>query len=342
MPAPSVSVLLAVHNGERHLPEALDTLLAQTFDDFELVAVDDGSTDGTGTALDAYAARDGRVRVVRLAENAGLPAALNRGLGLCRAGLVARADADDTYHPERLARQVAFLRAHPDVGLVGCWYRRVAEDGTPRGTSRPPTDDATIRARQLFVNSFLHPGVMFRAGVVRAVGGYDERYWTAQDADLWVRLRDHTRFANVPEALVTYRTHRETISRTRGEAGQRLSAMVSRHLLSELLRRPLSDDEVVAVVSLYRSWERAAPGTVGVGRPLLREALREVERTEPPHVARWMRREAADSLLLEARPRRQPDRALGRALLSDAVRFNPRLLFSRRAASVVCRHVVRR
>ena len=331
-PSPTVSVLLAVHNGGDFLAEALDTLLAQTLRDVEVVAVDDASTDGTADLLDRYAARDARVVVVRNERNLGLPASLNRGLAVCRAPLVARADADDAYLPDRLARQVSFLDAHPAVGVVGCAFHGVGPDGRHLYTKRFVTDDATIRARMLFTSSFLHPGVVFRADVVRAVGGYDEAYWTAQDADLWVRLRDRTRFANLATPLVRYREHGTSISGTRGDAGRRLSVGVSRGLVADLLGRPLSDDEQDAVVTLYRGRHPMEPEEVRRGLPLLREVLGRVRETAAPAAARYVRREGAAGLFRQAWDHGRLRGADQRAVLAAAVALDPRLVATRRMA----------
>lgn len=337
--APRVSVLMAVHNGERYLAEALDSVLAQTLADFEAVVVDDGSTDGSTAILDDYARRDRRLVVLRNDENRNLAAALNRGLAACRAPLVARADADDVNRPDRLARQVAFLDAHPEVGVVGCAFHTMTPDGRRQGTKRYPTDHATIRARLLFANSFLHPGVVFRADVVRAVGGYDEAYWTAQDSDLWTRLRDRTRFANLPDPLVHYRTHGGSILNTRGGAGRRLSVGIPGRALSGLLGRPLSGDEVAAVVALYRGSRALGSDEVRRGLPLLREVLDRVGRTEPARAARSVRREAAASILrqLWAYGRGRLDRPAHRAVLLAALRLDPRLLLTRRVARALPR-----
>ncbi len=328
---------MAVHDGEAYLPEALDSLLAQTLRDFELVIVDDASTDGTAAVLEAYAARDARVTVVRNEKNSRLAASLNRGLERCRAALVARADADDVYAPERLARQARFMEAHPDVGVLGCGYHRVGPDGDRRGTITPPAEHATIRARQLFMNSFLHPGVVFRTEVVRGGGGYDEAFWTAQDSDLWARLRDRTRFANLPEPLVHYRVHGASVVKTRGDAGQRLSLSVPRRLLSATLGRALGEDEARAVVTLYQGFEWMEPADVRRGLPLLREVLDHVEATEPVQAARFLKREAAASLLKQTHHLACSDQPLTRTLLAAAVRLDPRLVLTRRVA----RHAAR-
>ena len=333
--APRVSVLMAVYNGEPYLAEALDSVLAQTLTDFEVVVVDDASTDGTAAVLDAYAERGGRLVVLRNEENRNLAASLNRGLAACRAPLVARADADDVNLPDRLERQAAFLDAHPEVGVVGCAYHKVDPDGRHRSTKSYATDHATIRARQLFMSSLLHPGVMFRADVVRAVGGYDETYWTAQDSDLWTRLRDRTRFANLPDPLVRYRTHDESILGTRGEAGRRLSMSVPGRALSELFRRPLSDDEVDAIVTLYRGAPAMESDEVQRGLPLLTDALDRVAETEPAAAARFMRREAASSILRQIWSYGRLDRPTQRDVLATALRLDPRLLFTRRVMRAI-------
>lgn len=337
---PSVSVLLAVHNGEEYLSEALDSLLAQTFKDFELVVVDDASTDGTGAVLEAYAARDPRLVVVRNEENLRLASSLNRGLDRCRAPLVARADADDVYASERLSRQVRFMEAHPEVGVLGCGYHRVGPDGSRQGTVAPPADHAPIRARQLFMNSFLHPGVVFRTGVVRAVGGYDSAFWTAQDSDLWARLRDQTRFANLPEPLVSYRVHEASIVKTRGDAGQRLSLSVPQRLLSATLGRDLDADETWAVVTLYQGFEWMEAAEIRRSLPLLREVLDHVDKHEPPQAARFLKREAAASLLKQIPHLDRSDRPLTRTLLAAAIRLNPRLVLTRRGARRAARVLI--
>lgn len=326
---------MAVHNGERYLAEALDSVLAQTLSDFEVVVVDDASTDGTAKILDAYAQRDARFVVLRNEENRKLAASLNRGLAACRAPLVARADADDVNLPTRLERQVAFLDAHPEVGVVGCAYHTMYSDGRQRSTKTYVTDHATIRARQLFMSSLLHPGVVFRADVVRSVGGYDEAYWTAQDSDLWTRLRNRTRFANLPEPLVRYRTHEESILNKRGEDGRRLSMSIPGRALSALLRRPLSDDEVEAVVTLYRGSSALESDEVRRGLPLLMDVLDRVRETEPAAAARFVRREAASSILRQLWSYGRLDRPAQRDVLVAALKLDPRLLFTRRVAKAI-------
>lgn len=202
MSTPIVSVIMAVYNGEPWIAEAIDSILGQTLTDFELIVVDDGSTDDTVRILGQRG--DRRITVLRQ-ERGGQTAALNRGLRVARAPLLARLDADDVALPDRLERQVAFLAADPDIGLLGTGCREIAPSGLVVRTVRPPADDATLRRRLIRANPFIHSSVMFRRSVVEATGVYDESFAVAQDYDLWLRMSGVTRMATVPEPLVLRR-----------------------------------------------------------------------------------------------------------------------------------------
>lgn len=220
---PAVSVVMAVRDGAAWVAEAVGSVLAQTDGDHELIVVDDGSTDATAVLLAGLT--DPRLRVVRQ-EAAGLTRALNRGLGAARADLVARLDADDLTLPERIARQRAFLAAHPDVGVLGTAAREIDAAGRPVGEVRPPLDDAAIRRALIRRNPFVHSSVMARRGLLTSVGGYDERVAVAQDYDLWMRLAPRTRLANLPEVLVVRRLLAGRVSIEREEERLRTEARV--------------------------------------------------------------------------------------------------------------------
>jgi len=201
-PAPAVSVLMAVRNGAPWVREAVESVLAQTAGDLELIVIDDGSTDATLALLEAV--RDPRLRVERR-EVQGLTRALNRGLGLARAPLVARLDADDLALPERLARQRDFLDAHPGVGLLGTAAREVDALGREVRVVRPPQHDAALRRALIRENPFVHSSVMLRRALCEQAGGYDEARPVAQDYDLWMRMSRATRLANLDDVLVVRR-----------------------------------------------------------------------------------------------------------------------------------------
>lgn len=329
---PAVSILMPVYNTERYLAEALDDLLAQTFTDFELIAVDDGSVDGSPELLEAYAARDRRVVLLRNDVNVGLPRTLNRGLEQCSAPLVARADADDRYHPERLARQVAFMAAHPDVGLLSCASQRMTPDGEWLKVAHFPTSDGAIRMRELFVNCFSHPGVMFRTDLVRRLGGYDPDYTVAEDADLWARLRATTKAANLAEPLVYYRVLPTSLMRSMTGEQERRGPVVRQRLLSQYLDRHVDMPQARAMVATFHA-RRSAPASVQelrAGRAGLREVLCAARRKEDGETVAYFRREVALALLHHADFRRRSDPVTSWALLIDGLRWWPRLAVARR------------
>ena len=205
---PAVSVVMPVYDAEAYLGLALDSILAQTFLDFELIAVDDGSRDGSRALLERCAARDPRVRVI-VRPHAGVSATLNAGLALARGALIARMDADDVAHPERLARQVAHLRAHREIVALGTEVEVIDPQGWPIRTLGVPLDHdaidtALLRGRG---EALVHPVAMFRREALEAVGGYRGAFDHAEDIDLYLRLAERGRLANLPETLLQYRHH---------------------------------------------------------------------------------------------------------------------------------------
>lgn len=219
MSVPHVSILLPVRNEEEFLPAALSSLWRQTFAEWELVAVDDGSTDATPQILAEAARCDRRVRVVTQ-TGGGLVSALNAGLAHCRAPFVARMDGDDIAHPRRLELQYRFLADHPEVGLVACGFRHFPRHAVRLGMhayekwQNGLCDHDTI-VRDIYVESpFVHPSVMFLRDVVMAAGGYREMGW-AEDYDLWLRLAGAgVRFARLPEVLLFWRERPGRATRT--------------------------------------------------------------------------------------------------------------------------------
>jgi hypothetical protein len=209
--APEISVVIPVYNSARYLAETIESTLSQSFTDWELVAVDDGSTDASGEILAEYAAADPRV-VVHRQENAGVGAALNKGLELARAPLVARLDADDLSLPGRLERQHRFLRDHPEVGMVGGQAAIIDLDGREVAEARYPLDDAAIREQLKRTTAFIHSSVMIRRSVLDRTGGYRSPFDGAEDLDLWLRVAACTQLAHLPEKVVAYRIHPDQAS----------------------------------------------------------------------------------------------------------------------------------
>ncbi|MDH3942470.1 MAG: glycosyltransferase [Anaerolineae bacterium] len=216
---PQVSVLIPVYNAGAHLDETLASLASQTHPDFEVLSVDDGSSDDTPAILKDWASRDARFRTLTLPHEGIIPA-LNAGLEACRGEYIARMDGDDLAHSERLSLQSEYLDEHPEVALVASQV-----EGFPKGDLREGfriyiewlnsvVSDADVR-REMYVESpFAHPSVMFRREVVRGLGGYQEHGW-AEDYDLWLRMAHAgARFAKLPQALLQWREHPERLTRT--------------------------------------------------------------------------------------------------------------------------------
>ena len=216
---PAVSVLMPCYNAGAMVDEALESLVRQTLSNIEIICVEDGSTDDTRLRLDRWAARDSRIRVVRQ-PHAGVIAASNNGLQYCTAPFIARMDADDRAHPERLSRQAAFLDAHPEAGLVSCRVAGFPADQVRQGFAiylewqNGLLSDADIR-REIFIESPLpNPSVTFRREVLLEAGGYQDFGWP-EDYDLFLRLYlAGVRFAKLPEVLVEWREHPARLTRT--------------------------------------------------------------------------------------------------------------------------------
>ena len=218
MASPEVSVLMPVYNGARFLAEAIDSVLGQTFGDFELLAINDGSSDETAEILARY--RDSRVRIVDNGRNLGLIASLNRGFDLARGDFIARMDADDLCFPRRLEKQVNFLRENPWVGLCGTWFCTFG-NGKPK-IIRPPIQADDMAARLFFESPLGHPTVMFRRPLFVERGLiYKDEFLHAEDYELWTRAAEVTGLANLPDVLLRYRQHEaqtSSLRKTRQEA----------------------------------------------------------------------------------------------------------------------------
>lgn len=263
---PIVSVLMAVHQGERFLREAVESVLAQSFEEFELLVVDDGSTDATGDILASY--DDPRLRVVRNDRNIGLPRSLNRGLEEVRAPLVARLDADDAAEPDRLARQLEVMCARPDLDILGSWTTEVDEAGRETGAFRFPASEALIRWGMAVTNVVYHPTVLMRLETLERLGGYDPSVQCAEDYDLFTRvLLSGGRIDVVPEQLIRYRRNPDQVSVRRNERQKADALGVRRRYVAGLVGEE-PDPGALEAIGALRS-DGPSPS-----RKALREAVR--------------------------------------------------------------------
>ncbi len=230
-----ISVLMPVYNGERYLAEAIDSILAQTFNDFEFIIVDDGSTDGSAQIIRDYAQRDERIGFFQLASNQGISSALNRGIREARGEYIALMGHDDVCLPERLQTQFDYMKSHPHIGVLGGSLQLVDQQLTPLQVWNYPQQHALIAYRLLCRGSgFGDPATMMRRKLLIEVGGYQARPGSAEDLDLWVRLASRTRFANLPDVLMLYRRHERAISIEKGAALREEALAIKRAALRQL------------------------------------------------------------------------------------------------------------
>lgn len=243
MTSPRVSVIIPTFNSERYLGESLWSIITQDLSDFEVIVVDEaGSTDRTEEIVRHL--DDPRIRYVRNAERLGLVRSLNEGVRISRGELIARMDADDVSEPERLRLQVELLDRRPDVGVVGSAIRLIDDESRSLKTRPYPLTPVASRWFMLFSPSVPHPGVMFRRSVFERLDGYSEEAVHCEDYELWARAQEITEVMNLPQPLLRYRIHHQSVSSRQQSAQAEASLNISCRLISETLGRPVDRDTV--------------------------------------------------------------------------------------------------
>ncbi|TXH07762.1 MAG: glycosyltransferase [Candidatus Moraniibacteriota bacterium] len=234
---PSATVLLCVFNGAKTLDRCLYSLQQQTTQDFCIVCIDDASTDESTDFLRQWQEKFGTERFFLYENkvNLGLTRSLNFGLSHIKTTFTARIDADDWWHPEKLEKQLAYLKINPPCGVVGTWYENHGHRGI-RKIPLPETDTA-IKASILRQNPFAHSAVVFQTELIRAHGGYNNQWKYGQDYELWLRLLSYTKFANIPEYLC-YRSADDTLT-AKKQREQMFSCVKTQLLYLKQYHRPL-------------------------------------------------------------------------------------------------------
>ena len=273
--APLVSVLLASRNGERFLPEALASIASQTYPHLEAILVDDGSTDGTGALLEAFAASHPSARVLHT-PGVGLASALALAAREARGDYLARHDDDDRSHPDRIARQMAHLAAHPGVLVLGTAARTIDAEGRAIGSHAVPLDPGEIRRTLRRAPPFVHGSVVMRRAAYEAAGGYRPAFRASQDYDLWLRLPEGAGLSNLPDALYEWRLHPAGVF-SRARSDQLFYAAVARAVADE--RRASRTDSVSLLEAcadpdgFLRRYPRAGRLALYLGEGHVREGL---------------------------------------------------------------------
>ena len=258
--APRISVVMPMRDPGVFLNAAIESILTQTFADFEFIIVDDGSRDGSRRLADAYAATDPRVLVLS-SPGKGIVPVLNHGIGQARGNVIARMDADDIALPHRFATQLAALASRPEVSVVGSNYTAIDIQGRTVRDIALPAASEEIRERLSAGNCIAHPTVMMRRDAVLAAGLYRADFPLCEDYDLWLRLSETTDMINLPETLLLYRLHPAQATATGLE--QRLRSEVE--AMNDALRRRGGVLRPVASEIRHRAMA-AARGAIGEGR----------------------------------------------------------------------------
>ncbi len=240
--SPLISVILPVHNGEKYLREAIDSVLAQTYTNFELLLINDGSTDKSKEIILSY--NDPRIRYVENEKNLRLIATLNKGIALSQGDLIARMDADDVCMPNRFANQVAFLNEHKDIDMCGSWAIRIDGEGKTTGRIKNIDTPELLKCATYFTCPFIHPSVMIRTSILKN-NLYDPSFPDVEDTELWHRLSLRgCKMANIPHFLLKYRWHGENISAKKEDYVIATKKRIFRPSMEAFLDRPLSEEEM--------------------------------------------------------------------------------------------------
>lgn len=236
---PKVTVLMPVYNAADYVKEAIDSILNQTFDDFEFLIFNDGSTDSSADIVKSY--KDQRIKFYDYAQNQGIVHHLNYGIEIAKGEYIARMDADDISLPRRFEKQVEFMNTNPNVGVCGTWFKIMDS----QNEIRHPADNANIRLALLDYCALGHPTVMMRKKLVQEAGmRYEPKFCPAEDYWFWVFLSGHCELANLPEILLEYRVHQYQISNYRRQEQTRISQDAKRYQIESLLGRVLTDTEM--------------------------------------------------------------------------------------------------
>ena len=248
---PEISVIMSVYNGEDYLSEAIESVLAQTFPHWELIVINDCSTDGTAEILRNFAERDPRVKVHTNEVNLRLPSSLNKALSLAKGKYIARMDADDICLPERLEKQYAFMEKHPEIALSSCRFMTLKNGVIASGGCGGKTDDASIKALLLVTNPILHPGIIAKAEAIKALG-YDKNFTCTEDMELWCRfVLAGYKVEILSDYLMIYRLHDKQITETTLEKQKGEVIAIQKKYFASLLCPMTAEQEELYITGVY-------------------------------------------------------------------------------------------
>ena len=250
---PKVSVLMPVYNGEKYLRQSIDSILGQTFTDFEFLIINDGSTDASVALIESY--NDPRIRLMHNETNLKLIRTLNEGIKLARGQYIARMDCDDISAPDRLSKQVAFMEAYPEIGVLGTNICVMDSDGKPNFKVSFPEKHHVLCWNLSFYCPVCHPSVLVRKGALVTAGGYDQEMLHVEDYELWYRLSKKTKLANMPDVLLYLRKHQSSVCSANALLHSENALKVNQLIISDVLGED-ADAYLIQCIRnrKFRSW----------------------------------------------------------------------------------------
>ena len=249
--APKISLIMSVYNGEDYLAETVESVLCQTFTEWEFIIINDCSTDNTSKILAEYASKDARVKVHTNKTNLRLPSSLNKALSLAEGKYIARMDADDICMPDRLQKQYDFMEANPNVDLSSCRFLTLKNGVYSSGGCGGKGDSESIKALLLVTNPILHPGIIAKADVIKELG-YDKNFTCTEDMELWTRfVLNNKRVEILSEYLMIYRLHDKQITETTLDKQKNEVFKIQKTYLSQLLKPKTEEQEEFYINGIY-------------------------------------------------------------------------------------------
>ena len=248
---PKISLIMSVYNGEDYLTEAIESVLNQTFKDFELIVINDCSTDKTPQILKSFEEKDERVKVHTNEVNLRLPSSLNKAISYAQGKYIARMDADDICLPDRLQKQYDFMEANPHISLSSCRFMTLKNGVVSSGGCGGKSDNESVKALLLVTNPILHPGIIANADVIRSLL-YDKTFTCTEDMELWTRfVMAGYNVEIMPEYLMIYRLHDKQITETTREKQYREVIEIQKRYYAKFLEKMNGEQEDFYINGIY-------------------------------------------------------------------------------------------
>jgi len=233
MDNPKISVLMPAYNTEKYIGEAIESILNQTFKDFEFIIIDDCSTDNTWEIIQGYVKKDERIIVLRNKKNSKICKTLNRGIDIAKGKYIARMDADDWSYPDRFEKQFKFMENNPEVVISGGTMEVCDEKMDLLNQRKYNLTDGEIRKKLFRYSPFCHATTIYKTKIVKKINGYDEMFYVAQDYDFYFRLGMHGKFGNLKDILYKLRTHPESLSSKKTRIQEKFTLMIRKKAVKE-------------------------------------------------------------------------------------------------------------